>query len=236
MASISATKPELQQARGNLNLDSQGNRTTLCKLLDKHSKNAAASAPHDEEPSAESDTECDVVLAARVDIGGEEEMRQSGKDALQQELVTQELEVEEAAGKLVVGNRRGLSLAGRLAALEMKNTVQDVINASLQEEVAALKTDITSLHGQVAGLTASVEAYKAVRNRFISSYKRDVLKSDTDCDSRIIASGNLSVHGGDAVADALLYEHGARSDYHVYKKLYGIDPWVIGEISERDMP
>jgi hypothetical protein len=61
------------------------------------------------------------------------------------------------------------------------------------------------------------------------------LKSHTDYDRRIIASGNASAHGGDAVADGLLYEHGTRSDYLVYKKLYGIDPRVLGGISERDI-
>ena len=38
-----------------------------------------------------------------------------------------------------------------------------------------------------------------------NTYKRDVLKNDTDADRRIIASGSASAHGGDAVADALLY-------------------------------
>jgi hypothetical protein len=233
MASKSATKQDLQQACRDLGLDSHGNKATLLKRLGKHAKSAAASASHDEEP--ESDTECDAVLATKIDIGGEEEMRQSGKDALQQELVTRELDVEEAGGKLMVGNRRGLSLAGRLAVLE--NTVVELKTKSAEQDatIAAQDARNASLEGQVAGLTASVDAYKSVRNRFISTYKRDVLQNDTAADRLIIAAGNVSAHGGDAVIDALLYKQGARSDYSVYKKLYGVNPGTVEFISECDM-
>jgi uncharacterized coiled-coil protein SlyX len=150
------------------------------------------------------------------------------------------VEVEEAGGVLVVGNRRGLNLARQLAAQNTKIAALDTEIAALDTEIAAqdtkiaaLQTRTASLEGQVAGLTASVDAYKSVRNRFISTYRRDVLKNDTDADRRIIAAGSASAHGGDAVADALLYKHGARSDYHIYTKLYGIDPRSLETISER---
>jgi len=70
-ASKSATKMQLQQACRRLNLDSNGPKATLLMHLEDHTKkNAAASASDDEEPSAESDTECDAVLATQIEMGG----------------------------------------------------------------------------------------------------------------------------------------------------------------------
>ena len=73
----------------------QGTKATPLKRLEEHAKkNAAASASANEEPSAKADFECDAVLERQFEIGVEAEMRQRGKDALQQELDTHELEIE----------------------------------------------------------------------------------------------------------------------------------------------
>ena len=105
-----------------------------------------------------------------------------------------------------------MNIAGQLGALALPVV-------ELKMSVAAQDTRIASLEGQVEGPAASVEAYKSVRNRFIITYKCDVLKNDTFADRRIIAAGNASAHWGDAVADALLYKQGARSDFS-YTKCY----------------
>jgi len=233
MAPKSVTKQELQHQGRDLNLDTRGTKAALQKRLNEHAANAAASDPADEASSAVSDTQCDAVLATRIEMEGEEEMAQAGQQALQQEPDENQPEVQETRGTLAVGNRRGLNIVAQLVALGDSIAALQQEIAALQQENAAQYTMIWSLQGQVAGLTLSLDSYKGVRNRFISTYKRDVLKRATDADRLIIASGSASAHGGDAAADALLYTQGLRKDYHIYRKLYGIDPGVVGSISER---
>jgi hypothetical protein len=72
-------------------------------------------------------------------------------------------------------------------------------------EIASHKLKITSLEDRVGSLTLSLDAYKILRNLFISTYKRDKLASDTEADRRIIGAGNAWAHGGDAVVDAQLH-------------------------------
>ncbi|PUU74678.1 hypothetical protein B9Z19DRAFT_901143, partial [Tuber borchii] len=75
-------------------------------------------------------------------------------------------------------------------------------------------------------------SYKLVRNRFISTFKRDKLGLVTKEDRRIIAKGNSQAHGGDAVADARLYEGTARrSDPGDFQKLYGLPPTVVSNLT-----
>jgi len=115
-------------------------------------------------------------------------------DAFRQALRNDDLTVEEAGGELVVGNRRGLNLAGlpvRIALFQAQNASQD--------------QKIASLQAQNASLTSSLPSYKILRNRFISTFKRDVLNNATE-DKRIIAASNTLAHGGDAAADAMLYQ------------------------------
>ena len=46
------------------------------------------------------------------------------------------------------------------------------------------------LEDRVSSLTSSLEAYKLLRQRFISVYKRDKLGNATDADRRAIGDGN----------------------------------------------
>ncbi|KAA8902718.1 hypothetical protein FN846DRAFT_1022449 [Sphaerosporella brunnea] len=135
-------------------------------------------------------------------------MKQAAKDALGQAL-QEELHVEDVRGELFVGNRRGLSLAGRLRVLEQQVA-----------EIPSLKIKTASLEDRVSNLTSSLDAYEFLRNRFISTFKRDKLASATEADTRLIAAGNASAHGGDAVVDALLYTGtGGRRDFKAFEKL-----------------
>jgi hypothetical protein len=85
----------------------------------------------------------------------------------------------------------------------------------------------------VSGLTCSLNAYKLLRNRFISTFKRDKLGNATDRDRKIIEVGNSWAHGGDAVVDAQLYQDGnGRRDFLDFKKLYGLLPETVRGISE----
>jgi len=82
-----------------------------------------------------------------------------------------EFYAEEIRDHLFVGNRRGLDLASlsiRFRVLEEEVTSQKV-------EITSHKIKISSLEGRVRSLTISLDAYKLLRNRFISTFKRDKL-------------------------------------------------------------
>ncbi|KAA8893538.1 hypothetical protein FN846DRAFT_751931, partial [Sphaerosporella brunnea] len=137
-------------------------------------------------------------------------------------------------GELFVGNRRGLSLAGlpeRVRVLEQQVASLEVKNA----EIPSLKIRTASLEDRVSDLTSSLDAYKLLRNRFISTFKRDKLASATEADTRIIAAGNTWAHGGDAVVDALLYTGtGGRRDVTAFEKLYGMSPGAVQMIKHKE--
>ena len=58
----------------------------------------------------------------------------------------------------------------------------------------------------MSDLTSSLGGYNLLRNRFISTFKRDKLGDITQDNRRIIAMGNRWANGGDVVSDAKLYE------------------------------
>ena len=158
--------------------------------------------------------------------------------SLQREL-GHELEFEDA-GEQLVGNRRGLKLAvgfeGRAVAARI--AAQDARIAAQDARIATQDTTIALLQGLVTDLPTSHDAYKTIRNRFISTYKCDVLMNETETDRRIIAAGISLTDEGDAVVDASLYQlvrPGARKDISTFEKLYGLDPIVLPLLSERDI-
>jgi hypothetical protein len=174
-------------------------------------------------------TTCDAIRVTRSELGDEGGMKQDAKDALGLALQEEELHVKDVRGELFVGNRRGLNLAERFRILE-----QQV--GGLQQQVAeipSMKTKIASLEDRVSGLTCSLDSYKLLRKRFISTYKRDKFENATDSDRKIIGVGNLWAHGGDAVVDAQLYQDlSGRRDFSVFTKLYGLLPETVQRISE----
>ena len=193
----------------------------LLKRLKVHTPKKAAALP-----ATDSKT-------TQTEIGAEAEMRRS---ALQRELA-HELEIEDADEQLV-GNHRGLNRFEAGRAIAARIAAQDARIAAQDARIATQESTIALLLGLVTDLTTSHDAYKALRNRFISTYKRDVLINQTETDRRILAAGITLTDEGDAVGDALLYQlvgPGARRDYFVFKKLYGLDPGVLRLLSERDV-
>ncbi|PWW71727.1 hypothetical protein C7212DRAFT_232589, partial [Tuber magnatum] len=83
----------------------------------------------------------------------------------------------------------------------------------------------------VHSLRVSLEDYWQVRDRFISTSRRDKLKIVDNSDNRVIWKANDVVHGGDVVADAMLYRSpGGRNDPSTFKTLYGLGPGQISRI------
>ncbi|RMZ42095.1 hypothetical protein CA14_010596 [Aspergillus flavus] len=74
-----------------------------------------------------------------------------------------------------------------------------------------------------------------IRNRFISTFRRDILRDATSKDREIIGQGKPVADKGNLWADAKLYDRegfvtengkqfSPRHDYHVLKQLYGVAP------------
>lgn len=68
---------------------------------------------------------------------------------------------------------------------------------------------------------------EAIRQRFISFFKRGVLKQHSLKDCAWIRDGNAVAHHGNAYRDAHLYDNGVRTDSKVYGRLYGFRPHKI---------
>jgi uncharacterized coiled-coil protein SlyX len=171
MSSKSVTVDKLRKQCEALNISTKGSKAVLAKRLEDHAK--ASSAKEQEESESNPDAKCDAILVSRSEIGDDEGMKRDAKTALEQALEDDELHVEDAGGELWVGNRRGLdivALLARMRALEEREVAKDTKLASLEDEITSHKTKIDSLEDRVTSLTSSLEAYKILRNRFISMY------------------------------------------------------------------
>lgn len=196
-------------------------KSTTMKKVNK--RNRKLLSPAESLSQDDDDTTFDAILVTRSELGVGEEMKKDAKDALEQEL-----HVEDVRGELFVGNLRGLSFANYKvdqADLRARVDAQD-------KKIASLEVKNASLEDRVSSLTSSLDAYKLLRNRFISTFKRDKLANATEVDRRIIAEGNGWAHGGDAIVDAELYQGmGGRRDPIAFKKLYGMSPGDVRMIS-----
>ncbi|RPB02828.1 hypothetical protein L873DRAFT_369145 [Choiromyces venosus 120613-1] len=117
------------------------------------------------------------------------------------------------------------------ASVEYRNDAVD----EHDQAIASLKIKVASLEERVDGLATSLEAYKLLRNRFISAFKIDKgLVNATEEDRKIITEGNGWAQGGDVVVDAQLYQDiGGRRDILAFGKLYGMSPGDVPMISYR---
>ncbi len=63
-----------------------------------------------------------------------------------------------------------------------------------------------------------------IRQRFLDTFRRDVLNDSSAQGAPGIALGNRAAHHGDAVIDAMLYSDGLRHDESLFFRLYGMSP------------
>ncbi len=134
--------------------------------------------------------------------------------------------------KLGYGNDTGLGVLEEIEEAKAHRTRQDKKMKALQEEFemmkveqAAMKVKQAASDAEIRSLAAASEGYLLIRERFLSTFRRDIL-GDTSHQSAIVA-GNQAAHHGDAETDALLYEKGRRSDRHLYYRIYGLAPEQI---------
>lgn len=106
--------------------------------------------------------------------------------------------------------------------------------ASIKEE------DIATLHRVTVRLDRNVTTprlrsaiFRAIRNRFLSTFRRNQLQMHTAGVQQPINGGNpIVAHEGNCAADAYLYKIGQRKDAATFIELYGIPPQVVSSLSE----
>ncbi|PUU82432.1 hypothetical protein B9Z19DRAFT_1120757 [Tuber borchii] len=184
---------------------------------------------------------CDAILVTKSKIAAtEDDTKENAKNAFKSTIDEEELEVRRERGQLYVGNLRGLGLAGLpegLRILEEQDVARTGREMVKDAELATLKEEVSELKASQQLLKLTTIDYKRVRGRFVSVYKRDVLKIRTAWDKLIIDSGNVRAHEGDALIDALLYEYntiGARPDFFVFVQLYGMNPQEVVKLTHRE--
>ena len=192
-------------------------------------------------------TTCNAVLLTESTIGDDKEIKEEAKDALGQALQEEDLYAEDV-------NKYGRFLAGLAAEVR---AVKDEL-ASLKDEIASLKDEtashkdeiashkdeisqypkqhddeITQLKDRVYNLEVSSKKYMQLRNRYISTFKRDKLCTSNSTDHAIIRNRSQVTHVPNAITDAALYTSlNQRSDTVTFEKLYGLDPAQVSRMSE----
>ncbi|PWW74067.1 hypothetical protein C7212DRAFT_365686 [Tuber magnatum] len=189
----------------------------------------------DLESMDEEDPMCDAILVTQSMFGGDDYMKMQAKVAFEEELKKEQLEVEHVRGEVYVGNRRGLDLAGmkaKLSAHESKICFLEACVQDLKTNAEDLKNNVKALTGRVSVLSIAAKEYKWVRQRSLSTFKRDHLPDTMEqSDYDIIRTVNQTVHEGDVVVDAFLYEEGGRRDTHTFEELYGLHPAIVRTIA-----
>jgi len=154
--------------------------------------------------------------------------------SLQEEPATEKLSREdEFATEELSRDRQMTSLREQMATEQLAwdeqiTSIQAKIT-SLNETNISLDATLSSHEARIRTLISGNEAYRNIRNRFISTFKRDLLHKESDEDEAIITGGNHNAHGGDVEVDATLYNmpEGGRNDSEVFKKLYGLLPETV---------
>lgn len=144
-----------------------------------------------------------------------------------------EATVDHCVDPLRWGNSQGLSVLEKLDLLtsDVKSLKDET--TSTKTEIADLKTEVADLNAKINILAPESASYLAIRNRFFSTFRRDILGSTNSKDRDAVPLGNKKAHAGDIITDRRLYENGTRFDDETFEDLYGIQ-WArvhqIGKI------
>jgi hypothetical protein len=132
------------------------------------------------------------------------------------------MEMETTHDTAFVGNIEGLSYARQAKESD-----------SLQAQLSDVNNQLTNVTKRLVNLEESVGFYGILRNRFLSTFKRDKLQNATPADIGLVATGNVWAYEGNASRDADLYQLlGRRTDFSTYKALYGLHHSVARDIGE----
>ncbi|KAG0640260.1 hypothetical protein HOY80DRAFT_885022 [Tuber brumale] len=141
--------------------------------------------------------------------------------------------------EILRGDQGGLTYANLLATcqrLQRQNNDKEKKLELANRQIAALTFQNAALEDKLHSETIAQEEQEKLRNRFISTFKRDKLHCDTTEDREAIREGNECAHGGDAIRDAQLYTgRGKRQDEEAFVKLYGVSPETVNRIRSTKM-
>ncbi|CUS11382.1 unnamed protein product [Tuber aestivum] len=233
------SKKELQIACRAAGIQQLGTVAELTERLRTYRNHEPSSSP------ATEDSRYDAILGTQSVVGIEEEMKVTAEAALGKELKKSELDISTAGRETYVSNPRGRGLAGlpeRIRILQERDVLSDQMIAlqdgklaSQDREIAELKDNVAELERSVVTLTLAGQDYRLLRERFISTFVHDKLENATQSDLETIKEVNITVHGGDAAVDALLYDGiGGRQDTYTFEELYGMHPSDVRNISHQE--
>lgn len=205
-------------------------------------RNQTVSAAHND-ITIHRDERSTALLATTLNIASEPEMKVSAKRALSECLESDELYSEVVHDDMWTGNSAGLRIARDNSQLRVFQTQIESLQAEHQElkrEIEVNKQEISDLHNALnevgqRNYTRYIVGFSQIRSRFISTFRRDILKNPSKEDKELIGKGNIVAHEGNFRADAELYECGRfvagnatqvlpRNDKDVFKLLYGVTP------------
>ncbi|KAG0137734.1 hypothetical protein HOY82DRAFT_647053 [Tuber indicum] len=122
-----------------------------------------------------------------------------------------------------IANMRYAQLLATGEMLQRQSDYKDGQLAGYNEKIASLELHNAALVDKIKFSRNSDKDKSQLRNRFISTFKRDVLKCGTAHDRTLISEGDEYAHGGDATADARLYSGSScRKDVYAFETLYGV--------------
>ncbi|OJD10188.1 hypothetical protein AJ78_08695 [Emergomyces pasteurianus Ep9510] len=181
---------------------------------------------------------CDAFVAAEIEVGDPAVMIEHAEEALLHSINKDQLQYTMVKGNPTVTNTRAVRyieshynrqmLEDRFKAVEARLKASESLLKASQSHLADVENELKSATCRISDLEESVPELKDVRNRFISTFKRDILLNDTETDRAIIRTGNRSVHGGNCKRDAELYKAPSlRRDFDIYIKLYGLHPEIV---------
>jgi len=229
---------ELRRECESKDISSDGRRKDLERLINHEKKMEREGTERKWIPSSTFEDTCDAILVTKVDFKDDDEldMTEGARQALGEILAKEDLIIAHDVEPITVGNQQGLNLARRPNKIEeLENKVSSLTGqvSSLTSQEAFSASEIVFLKQQVQDLTISVEGYTLLRHRFISSFKRYKVGGMTPNDWKLIGEGNQAAYGGDAIADARLYQGTeGRRDFSVYEMLYGLPPQIVRDFSK----
>ena len=157
---------------------------------------------------------------------------------LDTELAARDLKIAELSGKFDLTQTelaaRGLKIAELSGKFDLTQTELAKRDLKIAELDSKFELADSRNEERLRYLLCADDSYQAVREGYISVYKRDYLRTETERDHEIIGQRNSTVHWGDAHSDAALYtKPNGRTDPEVFKKLYGLLPEEIDKISKK---
>jgi hypothetical protein len=141
--------------------------------------------------------------------------------------------------RLVYGNTLGLELIAerdearlKLNSLEAKVTGQMENITKLEGKVTKLEEKASEHQTRIQQLTAACDGYLAIRQRFLDTFRRDILNDPYAKGTPTIRAGIAAARDGDAVTDASLYTTGSRTDESLMSKVYGMSSGQVFSLSK----